>query len=107
MEGSERIRPGFADVWRRSRPEMENRVATIAISVKALEAGDLDPERAAAIDAAHKLAGVLGAFGLDRGTELARSLEEGLEAGGPAGAGRLARLAAELRSLVESARVEE
>jgi HPt (histidine-containing phosphotransfer) domain-containing protein len=59
--------------------------------------------RFAAADAAHKLAGILGTFGLVRGTEIARHLEQTYSADfDPASDQDLAELTAELRSLIES-----
>jgi HPt (histidine-containing phosphotransfer) domain-containing protein len=55
--------------------------------------------------AAHKLAGVLGTFGLTRGTVLARELEimySREEGPDPAVASRLAEIASELRIIVEN-----
>lgn len=55
-------------------------------------------------DQAHMLAGVLGTFGLDRGTALARDLEEHLDR--PEAreeATRLGQVAAELRAVVDGA----
>jgi len=102
MEGSERIRIGFGDIWRRTRPEIGARVAAIESAVEALkrDSGN-EGEVAAAIVAAHKLAGVLGTFGLDRAGELAQRLETGLESG--EGAEELEADAAELARLVAAA----
>jgi len=62
-------------------------------------------EREEAHAAAHKLAGVLGTFGLTRGTELARQLEIAFSlesTPGPDAGVKLAEIAAELRVIVES-----
>jgi HPt (histidine-containing phosphotransfer) domain-containing protein len=99
MTGRERVRSDFADVWRRSRPEIGERLAAIEAAAEA-PAGE--PDRwEEAIAAAHKLAGVLGTFGLPRGSELARRIEAELEAG--ASPAQIATLAAELASLVSEA----
>jgi len=62
-------------------------------------------EHAQANDAAHKLAGVLGTFGLTKGTVLARELEimYSRENGpDPALGERLISIAAELREMIDS-----
>jgi HPt (histidine-containing phosphotransfer) domain-containing protein len=67
-------------LWVRFLPEIEERVNVIAAAAACLQRGKLDAtEREAAHAAAHKLAGVLGTFGLARGTELARELEVAFE----------------------------
>jgi HPt (histidine-containing phosphotransfer) domain-containing protein len=56
---------------------MQERVAVIEAANRVLRSGELsDEQRAAAASAAHKLAGVLGTFGLTAGTNLAREAEE-------------------------------
>jgi HPt (histidine-containing phosphotransfer) domain-containing protein len=103
---NETIRADFADVWREARTTIEGRVAAIEIAVDAIAAGSLDEGKVnAAIDAAHKLAGVLGTFGLGRGSELASELESGLRAP-PSDPAALGALALELAELVSTAAVE-
>ena len=93
-------------MWARFLPQLEERVATLEAAAANFAANRLSADqRAAAIAAAHKLAGVLGVFGLARGTHLARELENlysSKAAPEPALGARLASLAAELRALVES-----
>jgi HPt (histidine-containing phosphotransfer) domain-containing protein len=63
-------------LWSRFRPEIEERVRVLAAAAASAAQAQLGaPECEAAHAAAHKLAGVLGTFGLARGTELARDLE--------------------------------
>jgi HPt (histidine-containing phosphotransfer) domain-containing protein len=63
-------------LWQRFLPQMQERLRAIEDANCALRAGTLSPEqRAAASAAAHKLAGVLGSFGLTSGTEPAREAE--------------------------------
>jgi HPt (histidine-containing phosphotransfer) domain-containing protein len=67
----------LARLWAKFLPEIEQRVAVLDAAARALEAGTLSDElREAAHAAAHKLAGSLGTFGLQRGTEVARRAEE-------------------------------
>jgi HPt (histidine-containing phosphotransfer) domain-containing protein len=93
-------------LWARFLPQMRERVATLETVAAAVAAGHLSiEERQAACSAAHKLAGVLGAFGLAGGTVLARELEiiYSRENGpGSAHAVRLIEIAAELRAMVEN-----
>jgi len=63
-------------MWAKFLPQMKERVAVLESADKALAAGTLSTEqRASANTAAHKLAGVLGTFGLTKGTILAREAE--------------------------------
>jgi len=93
-------------LWARHLPEMLARVAILEAAAEAFAAGTLAlHQREDAASAAHKLAGVLGSFGLARGTTLARELEilYSLENGpAPESASHLAPIAAELRVLVEN-----
>ena len=93
-------------LWVRHLPEIKERIAVIQAAAGSLAAGTLDrSRRAAAHAAAHKLAGVLGTFGLTRGTVLARELEinfSSKDGPDPASATRLAAIATDLRAMVES-----
>jgi HPt (histidine-containing phosphotransfer) domain-containing protein len=91
-------------LWARFLPEMRERVSILSSAAQSLAAGALTPdEQEAAHATAHKLSGTLGTFNLPRGTELARELELAFAAApDPASASRLAALAAELRTLIES-----
>ena len=92
-------------LWAQFLPQIEERVATLEAAATAASGGTLTPvlrEQAAA--AAHKLAGTLGTFGLNQGTELARQAELLYTTdGGPSEwNGRAAVLAAELRAVLAS-----
>jgi HPt (histidine-containing phosphotransfer) domain-containing protein len=93
-------------LWTRFLPEMEARVATLESAAQAFAANSLsEQQQEQANTAAHKLAGVLGTFGLTRGTVLARELEMmySQENGrDPAQAAQLSAIAAELRSMLAS-----
>ena len=102
--------PSIADamnsLWARFLPQIEARVATLEAAATALGAGDLtgDLKEQACADA-HKLAGVLGTFGLREGTELAREAEEAYKGNPEADrkqADHLAGIAAQLRALLAS-----
>src|ERR1017187_395356 len=93
-------------LWLQFLPQMEERVAALEAASSALAAGRLSiDQRGAANSAAHKLAGVLGTFGLTKGTILAREAEiiystnPGDDLDAPA---RLVEIAAQLRSIVAS-----
>ena len=89
----------LARMWVKFLPEIN---ARIAILDEAAAANPLSQEQqAAAHSAAHKLAGSLGMFGLQRGTELARQAELALaEDPVTATPAELAAWVAELRELV-------
>jgi HPt (histidine-containing phosphotransfer) domain-containing protein len=93
-------------LWAKFRPEMEERIAVLEMAAADFAADRLSQsQHEAANTAAHKLAGVLGTFGLTRGTVLARELEimYSRENGpDPAVAAQLASIAAELRKLVQN-----
>jgi len=93
-------------MWVQFLPQTEERVAILETAAQAFAANRLSIEQhQAANAAAHKLAGVLGTFGLTRGTELARELEimysrqNDPEA---ALAERLGSIAAEIRTIIDS-----
>ena len=89
-------------MWAKFLPEIEERVAVLEHAATAASKGSLDADlRAEASSAAHKLAGVLGTFGLDEGTVLAREAES-LYARESSGAApdRPAFLAAQLRAVL-------
>ena len=89
-------------LWARFLPEMRERATIIEIAVQSLASGALSAgQKEAAASAAHKLAGVLGTFSLQRGTELARELELAFTSV-PNDALRLGKLASELRVVIES-----
>jgi HPt (histidine-containing phosphotransfer) domain-containing protein len=91
-------------LWTRFLPEMRERASIVEAAMQSLAAGALTlNQREAAHAAAHKLSGTLGTFNLPRGTDLARELELAFAAApDPASAPRLASLAAELRTLIET-----
>jgi HPt (histidine-containing phosphotransfer) domain-containing protein len=91
-------------LWKQFLPQIEERVAVLEAAGMNLAKGGLpDHERDGAQAAAHKLAGVLGTFGLTRGTVLAREAE--LICSGdadPDSAGQLIEIAGQLRTLINS-----
>ena len=64
-------------LWAQYLPQIEERVRTLEAAAAAVTDRSLTPQqREEATAAAHKLAGVLGTFGLPDGTLLAREAEE-------------------------------
>jgi HPt (histidine-containing phosphotransfer) domain-containing protein len=89
-------------LWKQFLPQIEERVAALESAGAALAANRLSRDkREAAHAAAHKLAGILGTFGLTRGTILAREAEV-LYSGetDPEAAPRLTEIAQRLKELV-------
>ncbi len=93
-------------MWTQFLPQMKERVGLLESAAADFAANRLSTEQhEAASAAAHKLAGVLGTFGLTRGTVLARELEIMYSRDGgpdPALGERLTSIAAELRAIVDS-----
>lgn len=91
-------------LWTKHLPQMKGRVATLQKAAENLTNGTLSSEeqqRAAA--EAHKLAGVLGTFGLNEGTELAREAEALYESslkGNPRAPSRLTVIADRLQIMI-------
>lgn len=100
--------PSMADalgrLWVQFLPQLQERVTIIESANKALAAGTLSiDEQAAANSAAHKLAGVLGTFGLTRGTILAREAEvlySGPQYTDPQAAPQLTEITSELKRMI-------
>ena len=93
-------------MWRQFSPQMHERLALIQTGVLAYANGELSAvQKESARDAAHKLSGVLGTFGLANGTVLARELETifaCLEGQDQELAERMVRLADGLNELIEN-----
>ena len=83
----------LAAIWERSRPTIRERLEAVERAAAAQDAGTLDEgTREDGLRAAHQLAGSLGTFGLGEGSDLARRLEDRLDAGGPGATALSARL---------------
>jgi len=100
--------PAFAEamnrLWVKFLPQMEERVGTLEAAAASLAAGTLSAaQREEASSEAHKLAGVLGTFGLQEGTVLAHEAEATYLVDpqtDPAVVARLAEIAAQLRVML-------
>jgi len=94
-------------MWARFLPEINERVQVLDQAAEAAVAGRRSHKlRAAAHQAAHKLAGTLGTFSLGHGTDLAREAEilytrDELV---PEEAVRLKKIALDLRAIVDNRR---
>jgi HPt (histidine-containing phosphotransfer) domain-containing protein len=74
----------LATLWSRSRETISERLEVLRTTHRVLRANPADKNaRRAGADAAHKLAGILGTFGLPDGTNLARQVEVMLESATP------------------------
>ncbi len=74
----------LAELWRRSLPATQERISALRHACETLERNPADAQaRSAGREAAHKLSGSLGVFGLPRGTELAAAMEEILKSTEP------------------------
>jgi len=103
-QGSPDLAAALDRLWMQFLPQIEERVAILEAAAAALAAGTLGSDASQeAASAAHKLAGVLGTFGLGDGTTLAREAEiffAGSPQPGPAVAQRQAAIAAQLRAML-------
>jgi HPt (histidine-containing phosphotransfer) domain-containing protein len=73
----QKLQTMLSALWERSRHTVVERAALLQEGGKLWADNRLDEAtRLRAVDSAHKLAGVLGTFGLPRGTELAREAEQ-------------------------------
>jgi HPt (histidine-containing phosphotransfer) domain-containing protein len=93
-------------MWIQFLPQIKERLDLLDSAAAAFAANQLTLEQhEAANAAAHKLAGVLGSFGLTKGTVLARELEIMYSRDGgpdPALGARLASITAELYDIINS-----
>ena len=82
---NEQLQQLLLKLWVNSKATIAERLETIRDAQTHMAKNSLNAtKRSQAIDAAHKLAGILGTFGLPEGTELARQIEEGLNVSNPA-----------------------
>jgi HPt (histidine-containing phosphotransfer) domain-containing protein len=72
----QKLQTMLAGLWERSRHTVAERAALLQTAGELWNANRLDAAtKLRAVDSAHKLAGVLGTFGLPRDTDLAREAE--------------------------------
>ena len=83
-EITDKLHDLLATLWSRSRETISERLDVLRTTHRALRANPADKNaRRAGANAAHKLAGILGTFGLPDGTNLARHVEVMLESAAP------------------------
>ena len=101
----------LAELWQKSLPTVLERVAILREACAALAGDATDTEaRTRGREAAHKLSGSLGIFGLPQGTELAAAMEavlKGSDALTPEETATLAKQAEELEAAVASRAAEK
>ena len=101
-----RVAEAMQRLWNQYLPQIQERVAVLESAALAVTNHTLSDEAcASASAAAHKLAGVLGTFGLEEGTLLARKAESIYNAGTSAVASQseiLRAIASGIRALVAS-----
>jgi HPt (histidine-containing phosphotransfer) domain-containing protein len=75
-DAAARIAARLTELWRTSRPTIVERIQLLHSCRDTLTRNPADSEaRANGLEAAHKLSGVLGVFGLPQGSELASEIE--------------------------------
>lgn len=104
--GQPDLAAAMSRLWLQFLPQLDERVTVLEDAAAALAKGTLTLiAREQATAAAHKLAGVLGTFGLAEGTTLAREAESaysGESLTDFSAAIRLAAIAAQLRGMLAS-----
>lgn len=79
-EMSAQLHDLLSTLWSRSRATIGERLDVLRVTLRSLRINPADAQaKKTGADAAHKLAGILGTFGLPEGTELARRTEVMLE----------------------------
>jgi HPt (histidine-containing phosphotransfer) domain-containing protein len=101
----QKLQTMISALWERSRHTVIERAALLRTAGDLLSDKGLDQAtQQRAVDSAHKLAGVLGTFGLPRGTDLAREAEVLFGQSTPLGRDEIERLRlllAELTRLID------
>jgi HPt (histidine-containing phosphotransfer) domain-containing protein len=95
-EAQRKLHDLLATMWEQRKSTVQEWVRLLQESVSSLQApeGNVSAEtaRKSGSDVAHKLAGILGTFGLPRGTDLARQAEVTMDKEGPLSGEDLQRL---------------
>lgn len=83
-DAAARIATRLAELWRTSKPTVLERMSLLHSTCKSLAQNPADDEaRTRGLEAAHKLSGVLGVFGMPQGSEIASAIEFLLKSGKP------------------------
>jgi HPt (histidine-containing phosphotransfer) domain-containing protein len=94
----------LAKLWSTNLPTLRERLDLLDRTAATAASGSLDETaRTEALNIAHKLAGSLGMFGYQEGTEIARQIEQLLKAPTPAELTRLSTLTNHLRDTLAAA----
>lgn len=97
-----RVAARLTELWRTSRPTILERMTLLHSACETLVQNPGDAEaRSSGLEAAHKLSGVLGVFGLPQGSELASSIEFQLKTDEPLSSDDLSALRDRIASLDE------
>ncbi len=97
----------LGQIWKKNEATILERVEALRTAHWQLQTGPMNSEcERQALAAAHKLAGVLGTFGLARGSELARAAEAILQQNSPDQAPALGSILDELLPLIQSKSLE-
>jgi HPt (histidine-containing phosphotransfer) domain-containing protein len=103
MDAKEVFRQQLCQLWLSHRQRLMGRIATLETALGSLESGLLSlAQQEEARSAAHNLAGVLGTFGLQKGTDIARQLEAAITANSIADTTDLRGQLGSLRALIET-----
>ena len=103
-EAQKKLHDLLATLWEQRKGILLDRLRVLKDSIADLEATGSAESRKRGAETAHKLAGILGTFGLPRGTDLAREAEVTLEHDAPldeTALRRLHELAGELGLLID------
>ena len=102
QDAAAKIAARLTELWRTSRPTIVERMDVLRSASDRLSRNPLNTDaRTEGLEAAHKLSGVLGVFGLPQGSELASSIEFLLKSGEPLTSGDLSTLRERVADLEE------
>lgn len=99
-DAAARIAARLTELWRTSRPTILERMSVLHFVSDSLAHDPTDTAaRSSGREAAHKLSGVLGVFGLPQGSEIASSIEFLLQSDQPLTAADLSTLRERIAAL--------
>ena len=91
-EAQKKLNELLAMLWEQRKGILLERLSTLQQSIASLGTPDSEDSRKLGAETSHKLAGILGTFGLPRGTDIAREAEVTLEKDGPLSSEEITRL---------------
>lgn len=99
-EAAEKIATRLSELWLKSRPIILERTAKLHSVCETLSRNPSDTQaRESGREAAHKLSGVLGVFGLPNGSEIASKIELSLKSDEPLTKEDLSQLSTQIEDL--------